>query len=463
MNAPALPRSTPWLLFAALTAVAAGAVFGFLPQARTFTFAHGYFVVDATSRLFVLLINFVFLGVATHVFAGVRSGALTAERSGVFVGLAVAFIVAANLAVASNHLILMWVFLEWTTLAATPLFQHGGGQAARAGAWKYFLFSGVGLALAMLGFACLARGSQTIGVEPDFFGDSLASHASLQRPDLWHRLGLVLLLLGFGTKLGLAPMFAWLPDTYEVAPASVTALLAAVQFNVALVAVLRVLMALRPMDPQLVTSVLMVMGLATMVMSSAGMIVTKNYKRLIAYASLNHGGVIAIGLGMGRAASYGVMLYVVSNAIIKAILFLTAGKIQAHYKSQDVSQVSGLLRDLPYSGWFFMVGIFALLGLPPFGSFLGELIMMSELIRLEHYGVFTAFCATLTVTFVATARSVFPMIWGASRKRAEWRAQRFAESIPKLMLLVFLVAMGLFLPGPVNALFQQVARDLGGT
>jgi hydrogenase-4 component F len=156
-----------------------------------------------------------------------------------------------------------------------------------------------------------------------------------------------------------------------------------------------------------------------------------------------------------------VVLYAVSNAFIKAILFLTAGKIEAHYRTEDVREVAGLLRDMPYSGLFFMVGTFALLGLPPFGSFLGELLILRGLAGGGSFLVFSIFCALLTVTFVATGRSVFPMIWGVPKRKVDWPAQHLAEVAPKAVFLLALLAMGLYLPAPVDALFRQVAASLG--
>jgi hydrogenase-4 component F len=231
---------------------------------------------------------------------------------------------------------------------------------------------------------------------------------------------------------------------------------------VALVAVLRLLHAFGAAERAVVGPLLVTLGLATMALSAFGVIATRNYVKLIAFAALNHGGVIAVGLGIGGSAAYGVVLYAVSNAFIKAILFLTAGKIEAHYRSEHVRRVSGLLKDMPYSGLFFMIGTFALLGFPPFGSFLGELIIMSGLITAEHYLVFAAFCAILTVTFIATGRSVFPMIWGEPRKKVNWASQSLAMVLPKLFFLGCLIAMGLYLPAPVNGLFRQVAATLGG-
>jgi hydrogenase-4 component F len=268
--------------------------------------------------------------------------------------------------------------------------------------------------------------------------------------------------VGYGTKLGLAPMHSWLPEAYDEAPPAVTVLLSAVQFNCALVGLLRILQVYRSGDRELVAEELLVIGLASMAVSTASIISTRNVKRLIAYASINHAGVIAIGLGIGKGASYGLLLYVVSNAFIKAILFLTVGKIKAHYRTRDTREIAGLIKDLPYSGLFLMVGTFALLGFPPFGSFLGELLILSGLVQSGHLLVFAAFCILITATFVATGRTIFPMIWGEPKRTATGPRQTALTVAPKIVFLAALVAMGLYMPPAVNSLFRQIAAALGG-
>ncbi len=456
------PRILNLLLLAGGVNVAVSSHFAFArPAAEVVVFGAGYFVADATSRLFVLVVNLVFLGIATYLWTRVRDTPELQVGVERLAGFMLLFIAAANLAILSNHVIAMWALVEATTLAAVPLIQFRCTPIRLRASWRYFLFSSVGLGLSLLGFACLAHGLEGRGHEVSFFLDGLGE-AARQPPEAWRRVGLALLLLGYGTKLGLAPMHTWLPETYHAASPSVTALLGAVQFNVALVAVLRLLQAYGDSDRALAGPILLTLGLTTMALSSFGIIATRNYVKLIAFASLNHGGVIAVGLGIGGSAAYGVVLYAVSNAFIKAILFLTAGKIEAHYKTEDVTEVSGLIKDMPYSGLFFTVGTFALLGFPPFGSFLGELIIMSGLISAGHFVVFASFCAILTVTFIATGRSVFPMIWGEPKKKVNWASQTAVTVLPKLVFLCALLAMGIYLPAPVNALFRQVAFTLGG-
>lgn len=451
----------PWLLLGVAAAQAALALVIAFTAGTGERIAGGYLTTDPTARLFLVLIDVIYLGICGYVWNRDRATPSLHDAVSRYSRFSLVFMAAANVVVLSNHLLLSWVALEATTLAAAPLILVDDLASSRRASFRYFLFSSVGLGLALLGFACLARGFEASGLEPTFFLDELAKvpHAS---PNLWRRVGVALVLLGFGTKLGLAPMYTWLPETYDEAPPAATALLAAVQFNCALVCLLRVLQTFRGAERTLVTNELLVIGLVSMAISTVSVIATRNYKRLIAYASINHAGVIAIGLGIGKGATYGVLLYAVSNAFIKASLFLTAGKIQTHYGTKDTREVAGLIKDLPYSGVFLMVGTFALLGFPPFGSFVGELLVLSELVRAKQMVIFVAFCTLLAATFVATGRTVFPMIWGVPKREVTWARQTLAEAAPKAAFLVALVVMGVYMPPAVNVLFRAVAASLGG-
>jgi len=450
----------PIALLGASAVQAAAAIAVALTVHESTPFAGGYLTTDATARLFLVVINVIFLGIAGYVWNRARTSPELKVVVSRFARLSLVFMGAANFVVLSNHLLASWVALEVTTLAVAPLIVREGVPSSRRASWRYFLFSSVGLGIALIGLMCLARSVESEGGTPTAFLHELRTLSGTPA-NLWRRIGLALVVLGYGTKLGLAPMYSWLPETYDEAPPAVTALLAAVQFNCALVCLVRVLQVYRAGDRELVSTELLVLGLLSMAVSTVSIIATRNYKRLIAYASINHAGVIAIGLAIGKSASYGVMLYVVSNAFIKAILFLTAGKIKAHYGTKDTREVAGLIKDLPYSGLFLMVGTFALLGFPPFGSFLGELIILSGLVRAKQITVFVVFCTLIALSFVATGRTVFPMIWGEPKKEVHWPRQSFVAAAPKLAFFVALVAMGLYMPQAVNSLFREVAASLG--
>ena len=448
-------RASTVLLATAAVTSSIATVHAALPAAAPFldSYLHG----DATVQLFAPVINFIFAGIAVYV----RARVATEPASRRFVSLALGFLAASNLALLSNHLLLMWLGLECTTLAAALMIVRSDAPAARLASWRYLLFSSVGLGLVLLGLSCLTRSMTLAAHAPTLFLDAMP--AAVANPtNAWRELGVALVILGIGTKLGLAPMYSWLPEAYDEAPAPVTAMLGAVQFNCALVLLFRIVHIYRPGSGALITGELLAIGLISVGVSTASIVATRNVKRLLAYASINHAGVIAIGLGLGSSASYGLLLYVLSNAFIKAILFLTAGKIEAHYGTKDTRSIAGLIKDLPYSGLFLMVGTFALLGFPPFGSFLGELLILSALVTSGQMFVFATFCMLITVSFVATGRTIFPMIWGEPKQVRTWPQQRVTAALHKLIFLVLLLVLGIYIPPQINSLITHVAHSLEG-
>jgi hydrogenase-4 component F len=424
-------------------------------------FAYRYFVLDATSLLFLLVINCVFLGISVYMSSRVSTSRMLARNLMPRAALTLAFMVAMNLGVMANNLLLLWAFIELTTLVAAPLVAQGGSPTPRRVAWQYLLFSSMSLALTFLGIMCLTRSAHLHGLEISFGLDDMARGIAATG-DSWQKLGLALMLFGLGSKLGLAPLYSWMPVTYEAAPTSTSALLAAVQFNISVVAVFRVLQVFRGHDIDFVSHELLIMGGLSLTVAAIQMMAAHSYKRLIAYACVSSSGVIAIGLSVGKAAAYGVVLYVVSNAFVKALLFLTAGRLRAVYHTNEVKALSGVIRVLPFSGVLFSVGIFALLGFPPFGSFMAEMLILSGIVQAGNLIAFTLMCTMLTIIFVATGRSIFPMIWGPSNHPGPRVTETWVTALPKLGFVLVLVLLGVYTPARVSALLQQVAQSIGG-
>ena len=421
-----------------------------------------YFVLDATSVLFLLLISVVFFGITIYVWHRLFVGLMPGSFEG-FVARSLVFFSLSVLAVLSNHLIAMWLFLELGTFAIAPLIYYARGDSALRASWKYFLFSVIGLGFNFLGLLCLARGMGGAQGhhEVTFFIDGLRQIPTLGE-SAWWELGLALMVFGLGTKLGLAPMYSWLPDAYDEAPPSVTTMLAAVQFNCVILALFRQVGLLRSFDPTLISNELIVMGTLSIGIAALHIIKADNYKRLIAYASINHAGTIALGLGMGKNAGYGVVVYVVSNALVKAVLFLACGNIKAHFGTKQISALRGLVRVMPFSGWAFMLGVFALLGFAPFGSFLGEVIILSSVVEDGYLPIFFFICVVLTVILVASGRALFPMIWGDAPDQTPNSNEPSWSNASGLFFILILVSLGIYTPAPIAAMLREVAATLGG-
>ncbi|WP_428423507.1 complex I subunit 5 family protein [Methylibium sp.] len=464
---PVLPTRRLWVgpalvVMAVISVLSSVTVFVRTPLSELpLYFAGHYFVLDATSMLFLLVINSVFLGISVYMSSRVSTSRLLADNLLPRAALTLAFMGAMNLGVMANNLLLLWAFIELTTVCAAPLVAQGDTLAPRRVAWHYLLYSSMSLALTFLGIMCLTRSAHLHGLEISFALDEMAK--GIASPgNSWQRLGLALMLFGLGSKLGLAPLYSWMPETYEAAPTSTSALLAAVQFNISVVAVFRVLQVFRGQDTHFVSYELLIMGCLSLTVAAVQVMAARNYKRLIAYACVSSSGVIAIGLSVGKAAAYGVLLYIVSNAFVKALLFLTAGRLRAVYHTNEVKALSGVIRVLPFSGLLFAVGIFALLGFPPFGSFMAEMLILSGIVQAGNLIAFTLMCTMLTIIFVATGRSIFPMIWGPSDHQGPQVKETWVTAVPKLGFVVVLILLGVYTPAPISALLAQVAQSIGG-
>lgn len=424
-------------------------------------FADHYLVLDATSLLFVLVVNTVFLGICVYLYSRERNTPALQHDIRSRAALMLAFMVTVNLGLLANHLVLQWCLIEVSTLFIAPLVARGELTHPRATAWRYLLYSAMSLGLTFIGFLALAQSGHLRGVEPSFMVDALGASLTTN-PDAWQRLGLSFILFGLGSKLGLAPLYGWLPETYEGAPTSTSALLASVQFNVSMVAVFRILQICRGTDVGFVSQELLVMGYLSLVVATIQIMATSNYKRLIAYACVSSSGVIGVGLSVGEAAAYGVVLYIVSNAFVKSLLFLTAGRLRAVYRTNEVGPLSGVIRSMPLAGLLFTGGIFALLGFPPFASFLSEMLILSGIVQVGNLLAFTLMCAMLTVIFVATGRTVFPMLWGQPKMQVTTHRESVLILLPKLGFITVLVLLGTYPPAPITALLHAVALSIGG-
>lgn len=424
-------------------------------------FAQNYLVLDATSLLFIVVVNTVFLGICVYLYSRERhTPALTLDirsRS----GLMLLFMAVVNIGLMANHLVLLWTLIEISTLCAAPLVARGEASNPKAVAWRYMLYSVITLAITFLGFMCLTQSAHLRGVEVSFMVNQLGLSLT-HSPDAWQHLGLSFMLFGLGGKLGLAPLYGWLPETYEAAPTSTSALLASVQFNLSMVAMFRILQIFHGFNAGFISQELLLMGYLSLVVAAVQIMASTNYRRLIAYACVSSSGVIALGLSVGKAAAYGVVLYIVSNAFVKTLLFLTSGRMRAVYGTNEVGPLSGVIRTLPLAGLLFTLGIFALLGFPPFASFLAEMLILSGIVQAGNLMAFTLMCVMLTIIFVATGRTVFPMLWGTPKVTVQVPAQSWLTLLPKLGFVAVLVMLGTYTPDPLTELLRAVAVSIGG-
>ena len=421
------------------------------------------FALDQTALLFLSITSVLFLLVALYTPQYILHGTHDEQEAPHrFVPCLLWFLAAMTLVCVTQHLALQWAAIEATTLASAPLVYFYKRKEALEAAWKYLLICSVGIALALLGVFFLGIASSAHGAS----GASLQLHDVLQTaPTLsrtWLRAAFVLALVGFGTKMGLAPMHTWLPDTHSQAPSPVSALLSGALLNCAFLAILRFFqVCIRSGDGQFARTLLLVLGFTSLVVACAFMIGQSDYKRLLAYSSIENMGIIAIGIGLGGVATQGAMLQSVNHSLCKAGLFLVAGNILREYGTTDAGQVRGLLRRLPVTGGLFMALLFAIGGAPPFGAFISEWMILQAAIAQSHPWLAAAFVSLIALAFVAMAGVALPMLQGPSADNARVVEPRLSISTPMTLLAVTLV-LGLYLPPIVERLTRQAAGAMGG-
>ena len=279
--------------------------------------------------------------------------------------------------------------------------------------WKYLLICSVGIALALLGNFFVAVAARSAGGPMIHLTiDDLVAHAGSLNP-LWLKAAFLFFLVGYGTKMGLAPLHTWLPDAHSEAPSVVSALLSGALLNCAFLTILRTHSLLSAADLAAFSSDLLVLfGLISMVVAAVFILGQADFKRMLAYSSVEHMGILALGIGIGGAATFGAMLHAVNHSLTKAMLFLAAGNILALYRTKSTTRVRGVLRTLPATGVLWLAGFLAIVGSPPFGPFLSELTILKGVLDAGRPLVAAAYLSALAVVFVGMATIFLRMAYG---------------------------------------------------
>jgi hydrogenase-4 component F len=355
----------------------------------------------------------------------------------------------------------MWVGMEATTLATAPLLFFNHNPRSLEATWKYLLIGSVGIALALLGSFFLAYSSLHEGLESTLLFDDLVKLApQLSRP--WLHAAFVLLLVGYGTKMGLAPMHTWKPDAYGEAPGLVGALLAGGVTSCAFLAILRFYQICRAANETAFAREIMIfVGLLSMAVAAVFMVRQRDFKRMLAYSSVEHMGILALGVGLGGAGVFGAMLHAVNHSLTKAMLFLVAGNILGAYGTKSTANVRGVLRVLPVSGVLWVAGLLAITGSPPFGPFLSEFVILKAALDAGRTGVAVTYLALLAVIFIGMSTIMLRMAQGVS-VRVEPRRESWTAVVPPAVLATVVLMLGVYLPGRLTQLLQETARLLGG-
>ncbi len=418
----------------------------------------GYLVLDSLGKLVLGFTSVLFFLCFLYAPGYLKQRAERPNR--VFVACLLVFVGTTSLILLTHHLGLMWVALEATTLCSAPLLYFNQNARSLEAVWKYLLVGSVGIALALLGSLFLAYSALYARLPPSLLLDDLVRDGpALSKP--WLQAAFVLLFVGYGTKMGLAPMHTWKPDAYGEAPGLVGALLAGGLTNCAFLAILRFFRILSAAGEADFARELMVgVGLFSIAVAGIFMARQRDYKRLLAYSSVEHMGILVLGVGIGGNAVFGSLLHLVNNGLTKGVLFLSAANIHRAFASKTVEGTTGAMRLVPVSGALFLLGFFAITGSPPFGPFVSEFTILGAAVSAGRYVVVGLFLLLLVIVFMGMGATVLAVVQGTPpgiEKSVARSPETFLTVAPAVAFLVLVACLGLYLPPPLEALIRHAA------
>ncbi len=382
-----------------------------------------------------------------------------------FVGGLLVLLSAMSAVSLSQHLGLLWVAIEITTLSTAPLIYFNRSARSLEAAWKYLLICSLGIALALLGTFFLAlSGAAPGGPRSLLVADLVRAGPLLSKP--WVRAAFVFLLVGYGTKMGLAPLHSWKPDAYGEAPGILGALLSGGVTNIAFLAIARVYQVCRAAgEAGFARDALVGMGLLSMAVAAVFMVGQRDFKRMLAWSSVEQMGILALGLGLGGIAASGAFYHSLNNSLTKGVLFLSAGNIHRSFGSKLVDEVRGAARRLPVSGPLFLAGFLAVTGTPPFSPFFSGFTILNGALGGGRWAVGALFLLFLAVIFVGMGARVLKVVQGDPTGTAEApdTGDSWLTAAPPLALMVAVLLLGLFLPRGLKELFDSAAHLVVGS
>jgi hydrogenase-4 component F len=403
---------------------------------------------DAVARAVVPALSVLFLVCSFYARSYLR---LRGERPNrIFTASLLLLLGLMSLALQARHLGLMWIAIEGATLATVPLLHFNGTGRAYEATWKYLLVGGTGIALSLLGSFCLGYASLHGGGSGDLtFAGLAAQGGALSRP--WLLMAWVLVVAGYGTKMGLAPMHTWKPDAYGEAPGVVGALLAGGLTTTAFVALLRVKQVADAAGLGAVTErTLLAAGLFSMGVAALFLLGTPDFKRMLAYSSVEHMGILAVGAALGGAGLSAALFHVWNNSLTKGALFLSAGNLRRAAGARTRDDVAGMAWLSPWAARIFVTGLFAITACPPFGPFFSELGILQAGLAAGRGVAVVVFLGCLLLAFLGMTRLVFAIVDGRPGRAARATSARFRETAglvtPPLLFLILSLALGLATP-----------------
>jgi hydrogenase-4 component F len=430
--------------------------------------------VDGLSVLVLVLCGFVGLLSGAYGIGYLRRNEarrlVTPRMRREFYGLIPASVFAMLLVAMSNNLGILWIAVELTTLAAVFLITFHDWDTSLEAAWKFLMLGSLGLGFALLGTVLLFAAGQ------NDLGDGLSAlhwtrfiEVAPRLHPFTLRLGVVFALIGYGTKAGLAPMHTWKPDAYREAPSPAAALMAVGMLNAAVYSILRIhLISKAALGPEFSGGLLLNLGVLSAVVATPFILIQADLRRLLAYSSIEHVGIMAVGVGLGREAGvFGALLHMTYHSLAKPVAFFAAGTLAQLHSSSNFDRIGhGTFSRAPITSGLFVLGALMITGAPPFGLFFSEMTILRAGFLGPHVTATSIFLAALVVLFCGFLFQVGRLVLGSPRDPSDRRVplpERLdVGTATAISAAVLAVVSGFYLPGPLMALIQAATRVVWG-
>lgn len=413
----------------------------FLPMLKPCKF----FAVDDTNKIFLMVMSIVFLAVAVYNNGYLKNSSALTRKLRHYTYMVMFFVFSMTGAILSTNLGIAWVFIEGTTLASAYLIYFHKTKHSIEAAWKYVFICSIGIALAFVGIILLTIATGNLN---SLFYSDLLNNASLFNP-FWLKLAFVFILFGIGTKMGLAPVHFWLPDAHAEAPSPISALLSATLLNSAFLMIVNVFRVMAAANCDSYARIMLfVMGFVSLFVTAVFVYHINNYKRMLAYSSIENMGILAIGTALGGVGMLAAMIHLIGHSLIKASFFLTSGNILELYGTKKIKSVTGLMKSDRKTGWLWVASFLGIAAFPPSVLFVSEFFIVKTMFLKGHYLLSGLFLLLLTIVLYGLGKAVIKMAF-SSPKESEVNTEKklsWTMYAPQIVLLILAFVIGIYMP-----------------
>ncbi len=423
-----------------------------------------FFSVNNKNIIFLAVMSLVFLAVAIYNNGYMKSSTESVQKIRHYTYAVFLFVLSMTGAILSTNLAVSWIFIEGTTLASAYLIYFHKTKHSIEAAWKYVFICSIGIALAFVGIILLTVA--TGNLNSLYFEDLYKNAQSFNL--FWLKLSFVFILFGIGTKMGLAPVHFWLPDAHAQAPSPISALLSATLLNSAFLMILNVfgIMIIANCD-SFARLMMLTMGFLSLFITAVFVYHINNYKRMLAYSSIENMGILIIGTALGGVAMLAAIMHLIGHSLIKASFFLTSGNILEVYKTKKIKSVTGLLKTDKKTGWLWIFSMLGIVAFPPSILFISEFMMIKTMFIQNKLALCIAFLILLTIILYGLAKSTIRMAYASiSEEKLNEVKERVKELnwtmyLPQIVLLGIAFYLGICMPEQLVNLITNTIIGLG--